>query len=80
MQSEERLCRLAYNAHESAERLTMDAMRRSLDRETIETLTTLCDPSWRWETRSWMSEAIIEQANEILNARLDRLVGVGFGL
>lgn len=79
MPDEERLCRLAYNAHESAEHLAMDAMRRSLDRESIQTLTTLCDPSWRWETRSWMSETIIELANDLLNEKLDNLVGVGFG-
>jgi hypothetical protein len=77
---EETACRLAYNAHESAECRAIDAVRYSLDKESVEALTTLCDPSWRWETRSFLSETIIEQANEILNARLDQLLGVGFGL
>lgn len=73
--SDETLYALAYNAHEAAESAALDAMWAKLREQPIEALACLCDPDWNWETRSWMSAAIIDAADEVLNEKLDAAVG-----
>lgn len=74
MLTEETLYREAYNAHESAESAAMDAMRGYLETVSSEALMCLSDPTWRWETRSWMSAAIIDHADDVLTERLNAAV------
>lgn len=74
--TEGKLYEVAYNAYEGAECAAHDAMIAHLHTQSVEALTCLCDPQWRWETRSWMSAAIIDQANEVLNEKLEALVAV----
>jgi len=69
--TEEKLYELAYNAHEGAEAAAMTAMRDSLEAASIDALACLCDPSWNWTTRSWMSDSIIDQASDLLDEKLD---------
>lgn len=76
MMTDVELLALAYNVHEKAEAAAKDALRAELENASIEALTCLCDPTWNWTTRSWMSAAIIDQADDILDAKLDALVGV----
>jgi hypothetical protein len=71
---EQELYREAYNAHEGAEAAAMEAMVEHLKHQSIDALACLCDSSWRWETRSWMSESIIEWASEVLDEKLEALV------
>ena len=70
----EDLYREAYNLHERAEAAAMQAMQATLCAGSVDALACLCDSSWGWETRSFMSEAIIDEANEVLNVKLDRMV------
>lgn len=71
MLTEETLYRDAYNAHERAELMALEAMRAHLRTASSEALMCLADPQWRWETRSWMSLAIVDAADDILTERLN---------
>jgi len=71
---DEKLLRLAYNAHEKAEDAALKALYASLEAESVDALTCLADPEWKWQTRSWISVAIIDAANEVLDAKLEALV------
>lgn len=68
------LLEAAYNTHERAEAAAHKAMRAVLEAASLEALTCLCDPGWRWETRSWMSPGIIDQADDVLTNKLEALL------
>ena len=70
------LYRLAYNAYESAEAAAMDAMRAKLAEAPLEALACLADPTWGWETRSFLSPSILDHADDLLTQKLDALVEV----
>lgn len=72
--TEEHLFEVAYNAHERAEHAAAVAMCESLQGASVEALACLCDPEWNWTARSWMSEGLIDHANEVLNEKLDAMV------
>lgn len=66
--------RVAYNAHEKAEAAAMEALRDVLENTPIEALSCLCDPQWNWTTRSWISDSIIDHADDILTEKLEAMV------
>ena len=70
------LFKAAYNAHEGTEAVALDAMVEHLRGQSVETLSCLCDPQWRWETRSSLSVWIVDLANEVLDEKLEALVAV----
>jgi len=72
--TQEQLMREAYNAHENAECLAMEAVCAHLQTCSVDALACLADPQWRWDTRSWMSAAIIDLASEVLDEKLEALV------
>jgi hypothetical protein len=72
--TDDELYREAFNLHERAEAAAMEAMVSVLRAGGVDALACLCDTSWRWETRSWMSGSIIDQANEELDAKLESMV------
>jgi hypothetical protein len=74
--TEEKLYEVAYNAHEGAENAALTALVESLQAEGIDALSCLVDSSWNWETRSWLSVAIIDHASEALDEKLEALVAV----
>ena len=73
--TEDELFEVAYNAHERAEVVAMDALVDCLREQSVDALACLADPEWRWETRGWMSGTITEWASEVLNEKLDAAVG-----
>jgi hypothetical protein len=74
--TDEQLYREAYNAHEGAEQAALVAMEAHLEGMSLDALACLADPQWKWETRSSLSSWIIEQASEVLDGKLEALVGV----
>jgi hypothetical protein len=73
--TEEQLFEVAYNAHERAEQAALEAMFASLRAQGVDALACLADPQWRWETRGSMSGTIIDFASEVLDEKLEALVG-----
>lgn len=69
------LYREAYNAHERAESLALEALYEHLRTVSTDGLACLCDPQWAWTKRSFLSDTIVDAADAILNERLDALVG-----
>lgn len=72
--TEAQLYEVAYNAHEGAECAAMEALVAHLREQSIDALACLADPQWGWEKRSWMSMAIIDQASEMLDEKLEAMV------
>lgn len=72
--TEDQLFEVAYSAHEVSENAAMVALAEHLKGASVEALACLCDPEWNWTTRSWMSDAIIDCANEVLNEKLEAMV------
>ncbi len=68
---EEQLHKVAYNAHEKAEQAALIAVMEHLRTVSVDALSCLCDSSWKWNTRSWMSDCIIDCANEVLDEKLE---------
>jgi hypothetical protein len=71
--TQEKLYELAYDAHEWAEDAALTAFIQKLGEQSLEALSCLADPSWQWKTRSFLSETIIDLANQVLNEKLDAL-------
>lgn len=72
--TEKQLYEAAYNAHEHAENAALEALYESLSNESIDTLACLCDSSWGWEQRGFISRAVVDFAGDLLVEKLEELV------
>lgn len=72
----EELLAEAYNAHEHAESAMMEALYAHVRSCSVDALSCLADPKWNWQSRSWLSSAIIDAADTVLNEKLDEVVAM----